>query len=314
MNRREFILSAASAALLPPAVAAAEKSAGVPVIDSHVHFYDPTRPEGVPWPPATDTLIYAPHLPEKFRAVSAPFRVVGTVVVEASPWVEDNQWLLELARTTPEIVGIVGNLPLGRPEFAALLRRFAANPLFRGIRVGPAALKEIGRPAVADDLSRLADAGLSLDVIGRGPILEATRRIARDWPDLRIIINHLPFPEWDGDLGSLKSGLAEFSLRKNVFIKVSYVVRRVGNQVVTDPAHYRPALDALYDLFGPDRVVYASDWPASEHIAPYATVHKIVAEYFAAKGQSAAEKYFWRNSFTAYRWIPRGPSAALKPA
>jgi len=92
MNRREFLLSAASAALLSHPARAAEKPNGVPAIDTHVHFYDPTRPEGVPWPRPSEALLYAPHLPDKFRAASASLNVLGTIVVEASPWVEDNQW------------------------------------------------------------------------------------------------------------------------------------------------------------------------------------------------------------------------------
>jgi predicted TIM-barrel fold metal-dependent hydrolase len=313
MNRREFLLSAASAALLSHPARAAEKPNGVPAIDTHVHFYDPTRPEGVPWPRPSEALLYAPHLPDKFRAASASLNVLGTIVVEASPWVEDNQWLLDLAETTPEVVGIVGNLRLGQPEFITQLRRFTGNPLFRGIRVGLGALKDSRLPAVAADFTRLADADLSLDVLGRGPIIDATLRLVRDWPTLRIIVNHLPFPEWDGDVRALRTALVELSRHKNVYVKVSDVARRANNRVIEDPTYYRPALDVLFKLFGPDRVVHASNWPVSERAAPYATVHRIVADYFETKGRAAAESYFWRNSFAAYRWIPRGPSAILHP-
>ena len=93
--------------------------------------------------------------------------------------------------------------------------------------------------------------------------------------------------------------------------KISDVVRRVGGNLIDDPAYYRPALDALVDLFGPDRVIYGSNWAVSERVAPYATVHGVVAAYFAGRGRELAEKYFWRNSRAIYRWVPRGATTAL---
>ena len=71
------------------------------IIDTHTHFYDPYRPEGVPWPPRDDALLYRRVLPEDYKAVAVPEGVTGTVVVEASEWVEDNGWILDLAATEP---------------------------------------------------------------------------------------------------------------------------------------------------------------------------------------------------------------------
>ena len=84
-------------------------------IDTHTHFYDPTRPQGVPWPKPEEKLLYQPYYPAQFRALTRPLGVVGTVVVEASPWVEDNQWILDLARDNDDIVGFIGNLNLSQP-------------------------------------------------------------------------------------------------------------------------------------------------------------------------------------------------------
>jgi len=309
MTRRELLFSAAAAALgARTARAAVPRS--VPAIDTHTHFFDPTRPGGVPWPGANSPL-HTPHRPEKFHRVVANLNVVGTVVVEASPWVEDNQWILDLAADEPAIVGLVGNLQPGQPEFAANLRRFSANPLFLGLRFGAAVLKTIGEPAVDADVSRLADAGLALDVLGRVPILEPTLRIARRWPTLRIVIDHLPFTDWDGDVPAMRRALADLAARPNVYAKISEILRRVDGNVVVDPAFYRPALDALVDLFGPDRIIYGSNWPVSDRHGPYATVHRVAADYFATRDARIAENYFWRNSLAAYRWIPRGAAAAL---
>ena len=79
----------------------------------------PTRPQGVPWPSTNDKILYRTVLPAEFVELSAKHGVVGTVVVEASPWLEDNQWILDQAKDNPIVVGFVGNLAAGSPEFAA---------------------------------------------------------------------------------------------------------------------------------------------------------------------------------------------------
>jgi L-fuconolactonase len=82
-------------------------------------------------------------------------------------------------------------------------------------------------------------------------------------------------------------------------------VRKVDGKVPDDMEFYRNALDELWEVFGEDRVVYASNWPVCERIAPYATVLKVVREYFDAKSAAVSEKYFRTNSMTAYKWRAR---------
>ena len=70
-------------------------------------------------------------------------------------------------------------------------------------------------------------------------------------------------------------------------------------------AFYRDRLDPLCELFGENRILFGSDWPNCDNVAPIETVVGIVKEYFARKGRAAAEKYFWRNSVAAYGWVSR---------
>ena len=90
-------------------------------------------------------------------------------------------------------------------------------------------------------------------------------------------------------------------------MKVSSVLRRVESRVPEDLAFYRGRLDEIFGLFGEDRLVYGSDWPNSDNWAPYPTVFHVVHEYFTAKGRAVAEKYFWKNSKKAYKWVKRLP-------
>jgi len=272
------------------------------IIDTHTHFYDPTRPQGVPWPPKNDAVLYQPTLPERYRKLTQALGVTGTVVVEASPWLEDNQWVLDLARDNPIIIGLVGNLRPGTPEFKDHLARFSKNRLFLGIRVNSGMLaKGVAQQEFIEDLKRLAGAGLELDVVGGPSMFSDLVRLTDRLPNLRVVIDHLPFdPPQDGN------ALRELGGRPSVYAKVSGVLRRIDGRVPTELSYYRQALDELWDVFGADRLVYGSNWPVSDKLAPYPAVLEIVTEYFSGQGESALEKYFWKNSAAAYRWVERG--------
>lgn len=307
-TRREF-LTATAALAAAPAYAAAPGP--LTIIDCHTHFYDPKRPEGVPWPGKGDNVLYRTMLPTDYRAQPVPQPVTGTVVVEASPLVEDNQWILDLAAKDKFIVGFVGNLKPGEDAFAGHLKRFAANPLYRGIRISEGALRTgLGNAAFIVDIKRLADADLELDVNGGPTLLPEVARLAKELPGLRIVINHLSNTRIDGKnvLPTWRADLEAAAKFPQVFLKVSALVEGTGKNdgsAPRDVEFYRPWLDIAWNAFGPDRLIYGSNWPVSERFAKLATVQGIVHDYFGAKGRAALEKFFAGNARTAYRWVRR---------
>jgi L-fuconolactonase len=72
-----------------------------------------------------------------------------------------------------------------------------------------------------------------------------------------------------------------------------------------EAAFYRPALDAMWDAFGEDRLIYGSNWPVCERAGSLAQAMQIVKAYWSEKGEVAAEKYFWRNAKSVYRFGKR---------
>jgi predicted TIM-barrel fold metal-dependent hydrolase len=228
--------------------------------------------------------------------------------MEASPWLEDNQWVLDLAVHDPFIVGFVGNLPVGTKQFAGHLKRFAANKRFRGIRLRDRKLEgTLEDPAFARDLKLLADDDLSLELVGGREILSFADRLAKEQPRLRIIIDHLagivvdgkaPPADWTNDMRAL-------ARRPDIYCKLSGLVEGTGRSDGSAPGDvdfYRPVLDAMRTLFGPERLIYASNWPVSERFAPLATVQGIVGRYLRSCGRGAEEKVFSHSSKAAYRW------------
>ena len=309
MSRRTF-LGLAAAAASPGATA---QSPAIPIIDSHIHLYDPARPQGVPWPGKDNPTLYQPALPGRYRKIAGPLGVTGAIAVECSPWLEDNQWVLDTAAGDTMIVGVVGNLEPGQPDFRPQLERFRRNPLFRGIRYGNLWGRNLGaelsKPEFVSDLRALAEAGLEMDTANPNPaLIAAAVRVSDLVPRLRIVIDHLPQaspPASQAAREEYQGNLRELGRRPQVYVKVSEVLRRVDGKVPYNLDFYRSTLDQIWDIFGPDRLLFGSDWPNSDQWAPYPAVLNVVREYFTRKGRTAAEKFFWKNSVAAYGWIKR---------
>ncbi|QDK78726.1 amidohydrolase family protein [Spirosoma sp. KCTC 42546] len=315
MNRRDFLALTTSASAGLPLLQWGEDTP-IPIIDTHIHLFDTTRPQGVPWPTPKDRLLYQPALPDRYRKIAAPLGIVGSIAVEASPWLEDNQWVLDVAARDRIIVGTVGNLEPGKPDFRQQLGRFQRNPLFRGIRYGNLWDRDLpgqlSNPKVVADLGFLAQAGLVLDTANPNPaLLAAIVRVTDQVPALRVVIDHLPQMATPAEAVALKAyeaHLQELGKRPQVYVKVSEVLRRVDGKIPQTLSFYRARLDEIFGIFGEDRVLYGSDWPNSDQWLPVDVGLSLVREYVTAKGRPVAEKYFWKNSVAAYHWRKRVPS------
>ena len=276
------------------------------IIDAHLHFYDPTRPDGVPWPPRSDQLLYRRVMPGDYRGLAATTAVAGAVVVEASPWLEDNQWVLDLAQTERFLLGFVGNLAIGTKEFATQLERFAAFSKFRGIRIRDRKLDVLVTDAAfLDDLKMLANQNLLLDLVGGLEILTFADQLAKTLPGLRIIIDHLAGVSIDGKTPPAEwlDKMKVVARHRNVYCKLSGLVEGTGCSDGAAPRgvdFYIPVLTAMLEMFGAERLIYASNWPVSERFAPLAVVQGIVTDFCARQDRSLTRRVFSSNARSAY--------------
>lgn len=297
MQRRGFLAAAGAAT----ATMAGSETA-IPIIDSHFHLFDPTRPQGAPYPRTPNP---QPFLPRHFRESAIPLGIVGGIKVEASPWVEDNLWVLMIIENEPMIVGMVGNLDPVKPEFREYLERYHRNKLFLGIRYGNIweghnLVAAVERPEFIANMKALAQTGLTLEVANpRLDLIEATLRLTDKVPELRVVLGHLQalaLPTENAVLQKYTGHLRELRSR-NAYVKVSGLHRsRQSADAPFDAAVYKPVMDMIWDIFGEDRLVYAGRSKAAL---------EILQSYFMAKGRPAAEKFFWKNSVRAFRWVRR---------
>jgi L-fuconolactonase len=308
MLRRQFLTGAAAVASTQYLRADAPASR-VPIIDTHIHLFDAGRPQGAPYK-GSSQYQGGVALPSTYRALAQPLGIVGALEVEASPWMEDNLWVLEVAEKDTIMVGTIGNLQPEKPEFAEYLERYHRNPLFRGIRYGNLwnydLVGQVNNPDFVDGLKLLAQADLVLDTANpRVNLLEAIVRVSDKVPALRIIVDHLPSldPTQEEQAG-YAAVLKEISGCPQIFCKLSAINHSVDGKVVSGLAAHRARLDLLMETFGEDRVLFGSDWPNSVGISTLAQIVQLARDYFAAQPQ-ITEKYFWKNSVKAYKWVKR---------
>ena len=145
-----------------PALAAED---AVPVIDSHIHLFDPTRPVFTGYMGSQEyRALNKPSLPGMYEPLARPAGVVGAIVVESSSWIDDNFWYLEVCRADPFMVGVCGSLDPARPDFGQYVKHFARDPLYRAIRSSRFYNEDGGNVTLKQDqVANLRAAG------GRGP-------------------------------------------------------------------------------------------------------------------------------------------------
>ena len=287
----------------------------MPVLDAHIHLFDPTRAGGIPWPEPSDTVLYKPALPERYEQLARRFGVVGAIAIEASPLAADNDWLLATARNNPFVVGVIGDLVPGSSDFRVQVDRLHQDPLFLGLRYGNLwqrdLVEDIHRPRFMDDLKQISEAGLVFESANPNPALIGTlAELAERMPGLTIVVDHLPHAEPPGkptDLAEYRSCLRTLGAAPRVFVKLSEIPREINGKVATEVGFYKQNLDELWETFGEDKVLFGSDWPNSDHLLPYAETVGLLKRYAADRTIAAQEKLFFKNSLAAYRWRRRRP-------
>jgi L-fuconolactonase len=320
LSRRKF-LTAATVAIATNVSGEAQQP--VPIIDCHIHLFDQTRPQGAPYAGGRGNT--EPALPSRYQKLAVPLGIVGAIEIDASPWVEDNLWVLEQEEKATFMVGTAGNLQPEKPEFKEYLDRYHKNKLFLGIRYGNVwgynLVSQVENPVFIEGLKLMAQAGLTLDTGNSRPdLIAAIVRVKDKVPGLRIVFDHTanlaprpPAPNdrrqiSPADRTAMEANLRELVNRPHVYFKLSEVMQMGADGApVTDPAIYKARLDYLFDIFGEDRVVFGSDWPNGNAVEHLDVIVRIARDYFSTKTRPVQEKFFWKNSIPAFQWIKREP-------
>jgi L-fuconolactonase len=251
----------------------------ISAIDAHLHLWDLQR-SAYSWITPEHGPLHTTITAERAQGELAAAGVRQAVLVQAEDSVTDTEFLLEVAGRCDWAAGVVGWVQLDDPATAAAqLDRFAADPAFRGVRhlVHDDPRDDfLALPAVRTSLGLLAERGLPFDVPDAWPRhLGATAELAGALPGLTVVLDHLGKPPHGrSDFPAWREAFAAVAACPNTVAKVS------GLQVPGEPftaSGIRPSWEAALELFGPDRLLWGSDWPMTLLTAGYAGTWEVVS-------------------------------------
>lgn len=242
-------------------------------IDSHVHFWKPSRGD-YGWLKPENELLYQDYLPEQLLSELGAFGVKGLVAVQAAVTAEESAFLLELAQAWPVISGVSGGLDPFVDHFHEEIMSLKADPRFTGIRLGGSAFRS-ERSGTDQNKLRLAlttlmQAGLTLDLLVKPQDLSDVASYLEELPLLKAVVNHLGCPDIRGQgIEPWRIGMERLSQLSCVAVKLSGMITMAGG---FHPERLRPYIDQLLQLFGSDRLLFGSDWPVALQAGGYGDV------------------------------------------
>lgn len=241
------------------------------VIDAHIHFWDPARRDDILIVRREPSLNIR-AMPAELAPLLADAGVDAAVAIQSAPNGDETEHLIETSARMAAIKGVVGWIDLTAPDASAQLATLAKRPKIKGVRAMLNRVDGIDwltRSPAQAGVAAVHKAGLSLDLITRTEHIPAVAKTAAAFPDLNIIVDHgasppsgMPgFAEW-------RAGIETLGPHKRVFTKFS----GFAEEAVPDwtAATLEPALHHLLKWFGPDRLMWASNWPVIDLRGGYA--------------------------------------------
>jgi L-fuconolactonase len=285
------------------------------VIDAHQHVWNLNRAHYGWLGPDTPQI----HRTIEFDEVRPQLRQAGvsaTVLVQSADNAQDTDYMFEVAAEHPEVVGVVGWLPLDRAaEAADRLVELRANPLFVGVRSLIHDLPDpdwLLRPEVDEGLGLLEEADVPFDLVAVLPRhLELVPLLSERHPRLRIVIDHLGKPPLGvADREPWLSLIARAAENPRVFGKVSGLYPPAGPATPEAGRQLQPVVQRALDVFGADRLMYGGDWPISLLAGGYRAVHHDLAGTLAHLTAPQRERLWAGTAQEFYRLDPARLAAA----
>ncbi len=260
------------------------------MIDSHQHFWRYSAEE-YDWIDDRMTVIRRDFIPDDLTEVAAPLGLEGSVAVQARQSLVETRWLLELAAQNPFIKGVVGWVPLAAARVGADLDELRQNPVFKGVRhvvQAEADPQFLAGEEFNAGIREVTARGLVYDVLITAPQLEATLALVDRHPEQSFVLDHIAKPVVAGAPPSpWREQIAQLAERPQVSCKFSGVVTEVTAAAWSSDL-IEPYGDVVLNAFGPERLMFGSDWPVCLVRSSYARWYHTVRQW-AAK-LSAAEQ------------------------
>ena len=271
------------------------------MIDSHQHFWQVGRFD-YPWMSSDLGVLYRNYLPGDLTPILERTGVEKTVLVQASNSVAESRWLLELADANPFIAAVVGWVDLTDPD--AQLDELCARPKFKGVRHLVESEPNddwLIQPSILSGLKKVSARQCTYDLLVHTRHLKYVPQVAETCFELQFVIDHLAKPpiarneieEWSAAM----KGVAAFP---NIHCKLSGLVTE-ANWSSWQTEDQRPYVNEVLELFGPDRMMFGSDYPVCLLASSYERVLDSFQELLKDFSEDDRDKIFSKNAQRFYR-------------
>ncbi|HWT98256.1 MAG TPA: amidohydrolase family protein [Terriglobales bacterium] len=258
-------------------------------VDCHQHFWRLDRGDYT-WLTPSFTAIYRDFGPQDLAPSLQQHRIDATVLVQAAATVAETDYMLDVAARHSFVRGVVGWVDFDGPGLIADIDRLAQNPLIKSFRP---MIQDIAdpdwmlQPQLAPGLAALQRHDIAFDALLKPPHLQPFRKFLKLYPDLRIVIDHGAKPAIAaGGFEVWAKEMREIARDPRVLCKLSGLATEAG--VDWTEARLRPYVDLLLQAFGPERLMWGSDWPVINLAGGYDRWHGAASALIG--GLSAAEQ------------------------
>lgn len=271
-------------------------------IDAHQHFwkFDPVRDA---WIDESMQVLRRDFLPEDLAPILQANQMEACIAVQADQSETETQFLLDLASRHSFIKGVVGWLDLRADNLGDRLAYFAENPDLKGLRhIAQAEPNDFfQRSAVQNGIGQLAAFDLCYDLLVFQDQLPAAIELVKQFPNQKFVLDHMAKPAYSAGMNEEWKlqihQLADFS---NVWCKISGMVTETKDFQWT-PADFSPFLEELLEAFGPQRLMYGSDWPVCLLAADYAAQLSIVKDFIQSLSENEQTQIMGQNASDFYK-------------
>jgi L-fuconolactonase len=271
-------------------------------IDAHHHLWKYCA-EDYPWMLEGMDVIRRDFLVRELKQVMQQGRMDGVITVQARQSLLETEWLLSLARRRPFMRGVVGWVPMTDKAVGAHLERFGANPKLKAVRHvlhdEPDDFYML-RDDFNQGVALLKNSGLRYDILIFERHLPQTIKFVDRHPRLTFVVDHIAKPKIkDHILSPWRENMQELARRENVFCKLSGMVTEAGWQTWTEDI-LRPYFDIVLECFGPQRLMFGSDWPVVLVACGYKQWVEVVERLTSALSASERDCLFGETAKQAY--------------
>jgi L-fuconolactonase len=284
-------------------------------IDSHQHFWDLDR-LSYPWIPPAPSPLRRNFLPQSLKPMLDRNRFDGSITVQATTQPEEAGWLLNLAQENAFILGVVAWVDLTSPELGHVLDHLQAHPKFKGVRHPVHDEPDdrwLLRAEVVEGLRELERRGIPYDLLLRPRHLRVVPELVEKVPGLAMVIDHIAKPliaqrvmdGWAEDM----ERIAKFP---HIHVKVSGLITEANtraNKAKWSADDLRPYVQHVLGLFGPDRLMFGSDWPVCLLAGSWKEVLAAFTQALGARSMELREKILGETARGFYK-LSRGSAGA----